>query len=314
MNFIDAFKMEKMILMEGSICERLKNEFHFGLDSEISAASLIYSSNGRYSLKRIFEEYIGIAQKYNLPIMITTPTRRANKERISKYNSKKNVIEDNVNVLINLKSRSKNNVFIGGLMGCKGDAYNGKDSLGIRDSYIFHKYSTDKFLKAGVDYLFAGIMPTLEESIGMARAMEETGLPYIISFMLFDNGCLLDGSTLDDAIRIIDESTINKPICYMSNCIHPLKVKSLLEKPFNKTMRVYKRFMGVQVNASNMSPYELNQSKKIMTCESGILSNHIFNLNHYMNLKIIGGCCGTDGSHIEEIAYRMTKLTNQLPY
>lgn len=52
------------------------------------------------------------------------------------------------------------------------------------------------FLEAKVDFLYAGIMPALVEAIGMARAMENTGLPYIISFMIRSDGKLIDGTTI----------------------------------------------------------------------------------------------------------------------
>lgn len=65
-------------------------------------------------------------------------------------------------------------------------------------------WQAEQFEKAEVDYLFAGIMLTLPESIGMAKAMETTDLPYIISFMIRKDGCLLDGTTINDAIIKID--------------------------------------------------------------------------------------------------------------
>ena len=45
--------------------------------------------------------------------------------------------------------------------------------------------------EADVDFLYAGIMPVLSEAAGMARAMSETGLPYIISFTVQQNGSFI---------------------------------------------------------------------------------------------------------------------------
>jgi S-methylmethionine-dependent homocysteine/selenocysteine methylase len=51
------------------------------------------------------------------------------------------------------------------------------------------------------DFLYAGIMPALPEAVGMAQAMADSGLPYIISFMIRQDGRLLDGSTSNKAFE-----------------------------------------------------------------------------------------------------------------
>jgi len=48
----------------------------------------------------------------------------------------------------------------------------------------------------------------------MARAMAESNLPYIISFMVRKDGCLLDGTFISNAIEIIDNTVSPQPICY----------------------------------------------------------------------------------------------------
>lgn len=82
------------------------------------------------------------------------------------------------------------------------------DVLSIDDAKEFHSWQANLFKESGVDFLFAGIMPALPEAIGMAKAMESTELPYIISFMIRDDGRLIDGTTINDAILHIDNATI----------------------------------------------------------------------------------------------------------
>lgn len=120
-----------------------------------------------------------------------------------------------------IRDASDIEIYIGGLMGCKGDAYKATQILQPDEAQEFHFWQANLFAQAGVDFLYAGIMPALSEAIGMARAMEQTALPYIISFMLRDNGRLMDGTTLNDAIFSIDNNVSRKPVCYMVNCIHP---------------------------------------------------------------------------------------------
>ncbi|MDP4184921.1 MAG: homocysteine S-methyltransferase family protein [Bacteroidota bacterium] len=66
------------------------------------------------------------------------------------------------------------NILYGGLLGCRGDAYSSKDALSIEESYKFHRNQTMQFEKENIDFLFAGIMPEINEAIGMAQAMSDT--------------------------------------------------------------------------------------------------------------------------------------------
>ncbi|MGG7178388.1 homocysteine S-methyltransferase family protein [Clostridium paraputrificum] len=301
-NFWDRLNNYKGILMEGALAERLKREYNIPIDEDVALASIIYNKEYSKALKDIFMEYIDIANRYNLPIMITTPTRRANKERISKSKYNKEIIKDNVLFLKEIRKTFNNDVFIGGLMGCYGDAYSANDGLGIEESIEFHSWQAKLFKEAEVDFLFAGIMPTLNEAIGMAKAMESTGLQYIISFMIRKDGKLIDGTTINDAIRIIDESVDRIPLCYMTNCVHPDIVYEALYKDFNQTDTVKNRFIGIQANAACLSPEELDNSHDLVSSDPISLANSIMKLRNDFNFKILGGCCGTDDKYIEEIA------------
>ncbi len=49
-----------------------------------------------------------------------------------------------------------------------------------------------------VDFLYVALMPTLEEAAGMAFAIEKYSIPYIISFTINKDGCLIDGTSIRD--------------------------------------------------------------------------------------------------------------------
>lgn len=308
-SFEKCFHENKFILMEGALGERLKREYGIYSNSIIALAEHIYDTESCRILLSLFQQYINIAEKYSLPIMITTPTRRANEERIFNSSFKdKNVIQDNVEKLFDLKSKSNAQVFVGGLMGCKGNAYSTKEVLSIDQAVEFHSWQADLFAKANVDFLFAGIMPALPEAIGIAKAMEQTNIPYIISFMIRKDGKLLDGTTINDAISAIDSTTTRNPLCYMTNCVHPDVLHCALSHNFNETETVKIRFMGIQANTSSLSPEELDNSCELKSSDCNALADSMIKLYNDFDLKIFGGCCGTDNTHIEEIAKRLLKL------
>lgn len=306
MSFEKYFRESPAILMEGAIGERIKREFNILPDEIVALAALVYNEEAKVAMQKIFKEYIEIAAKYQLPLLVTTPTRRANKERTLKSQFDENIIADNVNFLKGIRETANAIMFIGGLMGCKGDAYKATEVLSVDEALEFHSWQVNLFKMAKVDYLFAGIMPALTEAIGMAKAMEATGIPYIISFMIRENGKLIDGTSLHDAIETIDNSTIIHPVCYMVNCVHPKVLAKALSCPFNKTDLVKNRFKGIQANTSPLTPEELDNSAELKCSNSTTLANEMVDLCNYLTPKIFGGCCGTDNIYMDEIAKQVS--------
>lgn len=305
MDFESCFNVSPTILMEGAIGERLKREYNIAFDEHVAMSGLVYNEHSRQALKEIYTEYVEIANRYNLPFMATTPTRRANKERVQLSGFDETIIQSNVDFLKEIQLKTTTPMYIGGLMGCKGDAYKSTEVLSIEEAFEFHSWAANLFKEASVDFLMAGIMPALPEAIGMAQAMEQTGLPYIISFMIRENGRLIDGTTIHDAIEAIDNATSRKPICYMTNCVHPINLQKALNQSFNTTSLVKERFKGIQANTSSLSPEELDNNQELITSDSISLANDMMLLYDHIDLKILGGCCGTDGAHINELARRI---------
>lgn len=302
MNFSECIQIEDKILMEGALGERLKREYGLTFDEHVAMASLVYDTNGRKALTDLWKEYMEIAEKYQLPFLATTPTRRANKERVKSSEYTEKIIADNVNFLRNIQKSSSCNMYIGGLMGCRGDAYTGKEALSEEEAFVFHKWAAECFIKANVDFLYAGIMPTLPEAAGMAKAMASTGLPYIISFTIQEDGKLIDGTTITDAIQYIDSVTDFVPVCYMTNCVHPSIAYKALSQPFNQNEIIRKRFWGIQANTSPLSYAELDNAVDLKCSEPVTFAKEMRRLCSINPLKIFGGCCGTDNRHMECVA------------
>lgn len=307
MTFEKIFHDSKIILTEGAIVERLKAEFNEVMDPAINHAGLIYSNPD--ILGSLYRQYINIAQKYNLPIMVMTPTRRVNAESVKKSTfSDKNLLSD-CSLFLNRIRESyhdfSKNILIGGLVGCKGDAYSGEKMMNSLESYQFHKQQAILFQKEKIDFLFAGIMPEINEAIGMANALAETSIPYIISFMITKDGCLMDGTTIAEAITIIDKQVSVKPTCYMTNCVHPTNLIKALQHEKNSNIRL-ERFCGIQSNASILSPEELNHSNVLHQNDFTSMIEEMDYLHNHFGFKILGGCCGTNDKFLDELSAKLT--------
>ena len=301
MSFDKIFQESKIILTEGALVERLKTEFNLEMDGAVNHAGLIYSKPE--ILELLYRQYIDIGNKYNLPVMIMTPTRKVNFESLHQSPFRnKSVISDACLFLNSIKESYQEysqNILVGGLLGCKGDAYSGEKILGIEESYTFHQQQTLQFQKSKIDFLFAGIMPEINEAIGMAKAMAETNIPYIISFMIRKDGCLMDGTCLSDAIKTIDEQVSPQPTCYLTNCIHPTNLIEALSNGKNKNSPQLKRFKGIQANASILSPEELNNCGILQQGDFNKMIEEMYFLQQHFDLKIFGGCCGTNDEFMD---------------
>lgn len=290
--------------MEGALGERLKREYHLTIDENLALAKLVLLPEGRAALKELWEQYIDIARRYSLPFLATTPTRRANIERIHNAKCDSSVMIENVRFLKEIRECCGIEMYVGGLMGCKLDAYTGEGALSRKEAYNFHSWQANVFCEEKVDFLYAGIMPVLTEAIGMAEAMSSTQLPYIISFTINKDGTLVDGTKISKAIDIIDTSVTHKPLCYMANCVYPTIVYEALMQPWNKADIVQKRFLGIQANTSPLPYSELDNSNDLKSADPITFANDMMRLSRDMNFKIMGGCCGTDNHHMEEVAKR----------
>lgn len=304
MQFEEIYKRSDIILTEGALVERLKSEFNAKMDVWINHAGLLYTHPE--SLEALYRQYIEIGQKFDLPIMIMTPTRKVNNESLKRsvYNGK-NLFTDSCTFLNQIKKSYTNyseKILVGGLLGCKKDAYSGEKVLGIEDAYRFHRQQTSQFTTRDIDFLFAGIMPEINEAIGMAKAMAETEIPYIISFMLRKDGCLMDGTILSEAIKIIDTEVSRAPICYMTNCIHPTNLIHGLIRDENKDSPFLERFKGIQSNASLLTPEELNNCTILQQDDFEKIISEMCFLQNKFNFKIFGGCCGTNDKFLESLA------------
>ena len=308
MGFTECIKSGADILMEGALGERLKREYKISFDENIAMAGLVRSIRGRAALYELWKGYLDIAREYGMPFIATTPTRRANRERIEASDFDEKIFEDNVQLLRSLQEAEGAEMYVGGLMGCKGDAYTGEGRLSEEEAYEFHKWTAERFGDAGVDFIFAAIMPTLPEAAGLARAVSDVGVPYIISFTIQKDGKLIDGTSIAEAISYIDGHAENKPVCYMANCVHPRILYEALSQPFNRTKEVLTRFKGLQANTSPLSYAELDNAVDLKSSEPEALAEDMIRLKDVADIKVWGGCCGTDDRHMRCIARKVKGL------
>jgi homocysteine S-methyltransferase len=81
----------------------------------------------------------------------------------------------------------------------------------------------------------------------------------------------------------------------MVNCAHPLHIEHGLQDPGAWRSRI----VGIRANASTRSHAELDAAAELDEGDPAELAIGQAQLHHYLpNLRLMGGCCGTDARHV----------------
>jgi len=292
------------ILIEAAIVERLRRNSDIELDARLVHAPLIYSKEGRQALGSLYKEYIDIAESGNLPLLLGTPTWRASRDRVLASACNRDVNTDAVKYMQALVAEIAPAVpvRIGGIIGCKNDCYLPDQALSVEEAKAFHGWQIDQLAAAGADYLMAVTLPSAVEAAGIALAMERSGLPYLISFVVGVDGKLLDGTDIDSAISHIDALTSVNPLGYFVNCSYPSFLNAA-----RQPAKVFERLIGLQANASSLGHEELEGAAELKAESLAEWGDLMVQLNRDYGLKVLGGCCGTSGAHLHYLSSHLTR-------
>jgi len=80
--FAEYFASTHCILGEGAVIERLRRS-DLELDPYLVNSAFIYEDAKRAAMETICRQYLDIGREYGLPLLLSTPTWRASRERIA---------------------------------------------------------------------------------------------------------------------------------------------------------------------------------------------------------------------------------------
>lgn len=306
MNFKEAIKVLDTILENGPLGTRLKYDYGFEASFDFSK-----QKDERKALSEIYEGDVAVAQAHHLPIILNASTYRASRNhlRAANFTKKEDITRINissVNFVREIQAKYSNSsspIFIGAALGSMYDAYSADVIPTEDESKIYHTEQINIFKQSTVDFINAVTLPSLSEALGISLAAEHAGINYTIGFILNNNGTLLDGTPLEDAIEVIDSKTSQKPLGYLITCTHASIIGEIAQSPAK-----YTRLIGVQPNGSSLAPEELAKMDRPVADSPEKFSNEIIRLKTILGLKIIGGCCGTTRDHLQCVAQSCASL------
>ena len=187
---------------------------------------------------------------------------------------------------------------ISGTIGPQGDGYQPAELLSEQEAEAYHARQIATFAASTADMVTAFTITHSAEAIGIVRAATSIYIPVVISFTVETNGNLPSGETLQQAIETVDQATDDAAAYFMINCAHPLHFEHVLRSDQTWVGRL----KGLRANASSKSHAELDESEVLDAGNPAELAQQYRKLRESLpDVNVLGGCCGTDHRHIEEI-------------
>ena len=267
-----------------------------------AAIVLLDEPAARDAMNRYFDRFLGLAENAGTGFVLDTVTWRGclqwarelgyGKEEMLRLN------RDAVGFARDIRTRWRERVVpivLNGVVGPAGDGYAPEIELDPETAQHFHAPQIEIFAEEGVDMVSAITMTHSGEAIGIARAAARSGLPVVVSFTVETDGRLPSGETIAEAIAATDAATVRAPVYYMINCAHPDHFRAAFEAGEDWIWRIG----GLRANASRQSHAELDAAEVLDDgdpVEFGQLHAGMTGL--VPNLRVVGGCCGTDHRHV----------------
>jgi S-methylmethionine-dependent homocysteine/selenocysteine methylase len=281
--------------------------FHEGLElPDFAAFHLLQTENGEMALQKYFRRYAEIAKRFETGLILESATWRASKDWGARLGYTPNDLADvnrkAIDMLVDIRKEyegAQTPVVISGCLGPRGDGYVPSNLMSAEEAEAYHWEQIETFANSGVDMITAITMNYVEEAIGITQAAKRANIPVAISFTVETDGNLPTGQSLKSAIEQVDEATLGYPAYYMINCAHPTHFEQVVAEGGEWLERI----RGVRANASHRSHAELNEAPDLDEGNPVELGKQYAGLTkHLSRLNVMGGCCGTDHRHLEQIA------------
>ena len=278
-----------------------------GIDlPDFAAFPLLDTEPGRAALATYYEPYFEIGRRLDIAVIADTPTWRANLDwgarlgydpiRLAAVNRRA------VEFVRDLATSSPGGPVahvLDGVVGPRGDGYVVGETMSASEAAAYHGLQARAFAEAGAAMMTAVTMTYVDEAIGVVRAAGSVGLPVVISFTVETDGALPSGEPLGAAIARVDDATDQAPAYYMVNCAHPTHFVEQLVPGAPWLARV----KAIRANASRCSHAELDVATDLDRGDVADLAGWYGRLQAILpDLRVVGGCCGTDDEHVAAIA------------
>ena len=285
--------------------------FADGLDLPHFASFHVFDTDeGRAILAQYYDRYIEVARRSGTGFVLDTATWRSGAFWSDVVGRPLAELEAATReaVIAAREARERHSdvpTVLNGAVGPAGDGYAPDRLYTSEAAEKLHAHQVRWMAEEGVEMISAVTMTHPGEAIGIVRAARARGLPVVVSFTTETDGRLPTGQSVEEAIAETDAATGGAPVFYMINCAHPDHFASVLAGDWTS------RIGGIRANASRMSHAELDEAEELDAGnpeEFGELYGALYQT--LPQLRVIGGCCGTDKRHIGCAAHHIIGSTS----
>jgi S-methylmethionine-dependent homocysteine/selenocysteine methylase len=269
---------------------------------EYAVFLLLRDEAGMEELRRYYTPYVEIARDQHVGLVLESPTWRANPlwaERIGVSEQELDWFNRRaIELMEELREEASGVAVISGCIGPREDIYDYSTELSAEEARRYHAPQIATFADTAADMVTAITMTHAGEAIGLTVAARDQQLPVVISFTVETDGRLPSGQGLGEAIVEVDEATEAAPAYYMINCAHPTHFEAVLDTDADWPARIG----GLRANSSTRSHEELYAAEDLDEGNPVDLGCRVATLRDRLpNVKVLGGCCGSDHRHVAEI-------------
>jgi homocysteine S-methyltransferase len=274
-----------------------------------AAFPLLEDDDGRAILDRYYREHLAVATDAGVGYVLETPSWRSNPDWGTSLGYTRERLDaldrEGVEFLATvLASSAAEGQPISGCIGPRGDGYAVDTVMSAEEAREYHAHQIQVFADAGCDLVSVLTLTYAAEGLGIAQAARDADVPVVLYFTVETDGRLPDGSSLPQAIEMIDGVTDGYVAYYGINCAHPDHIVPALAEGGEWIDRI----RAVRANASRMSHAELDEAEVLDDGDPEELAADYVRLRQALpNVSVFGGCCGTDARHVRAIAKAVTR-------
>jgi len=269
---------------------------------EFAAIVLLDNSSAREAMLQYFDRFLARAERACTGFVLDTNSWRGclawclklgrSEDEMNRLN------RDAVRFAAEVRNRWRNRVspiLLNGVVGPSGDGYAPDTALDPETAERLHAPQITTFAEEKVDMVSAITMTHIGEAVGIVHAAKAARLPVVVSFTVETDGRLPTGEKLGDAVAATDAATDGAPLYYMVNCAHPDHFRTAFEMQEQWIWRIG----GLRANASRLSHAELDVAEALDDGDPSEFGQlHADMVKLIPNLRVVGGCCGTDHRHV----------------
>jgi homocysteine S-methyltransferase len=296
---------DKKFLTDGGLETTLI--FHHDIDLPLFAAfDLLKDEQGKQTIRDDYRPYIDIALEHGVGFILESPTWRASSGWGRQIGYRENDIEcmnrEAIAILEQMRQQYasvRTPIVVSGNIGPMADGYRADTKMSAQQAESYHRHQIETLADTSADMINTITMTYVDEAVGIIRAAHKAEIPVSIGFTVETDGRLPDGTPLGEAIKALVKTTVGGPVYYLVNCAHPTHFDHVLKEDEEWTKRIF----GVRANASCKSHAELDESETLDDGDPQAFGAlHIELSKQLSELRIMGGCCGTDHRHVASIA------------